>query len=187
MRIRILQGERELARDNWELGRIDLSFTPAPRGKARVGVQFSLDENGILEVLARDVETGRDVVLEIESAAVDVSDESVEQMVSESVEHAFDDMAARIYAEARLKAEELLPAVDEALKEFGPRLERAEREEIEAARCAVLEELEGESGAKLKALVEELDRATEGLAARLVEEAMAARLEGRLEVGGREE
>jgi len=179
MRVRVLQGERELATDNWELGRFEVRFSSAPRGKARVGVQFSLDENGILEVLARDVETGRDVVVKIESAAVDVSDEAVEQMVSESVEHAFEDMKARVFTEARLKAEELLPAVQEALEEFGAGLNPGEREEIEQARRAVREGLEGGSAASLKAAVERLDGATEALAARLVEEALAAQLEGR--------
>lgn len=175
MRVRVLQGERELAKDNWELGQFDLNFTSAPRGKARVGVQFSLDENGILEVLARDVEANRDVVVEIESA-VDVSDEAVEQMVSESVEHAFEDMNARVFAEARLKAEELLPAVEEALTAFEHVVEKEEREAIESAREAVEESLEGSVASTLKEAVERLDRETEALAARLVEAAMAERL-----------
>ncbi len=177
MRVRVLQGERELARDNWELGNFDLSFRRAPRGKARVGVQFSLDENGILEVLARDVEGGgADVIVKIESAAVDVSEQAVEQMVEESVEHAFEDMKARVFAEARLKAEELLPAVEEALGRLGAGLEAAEHEEILAARREVEEGLAGDEANVLKEAVERLDRATEALAARLVEDALAARM-----------
>jgi len=178
MRVRVLQGERELAKDNWDLGRFDIKFQPSPRGKARVGVQFSLDENGILEVLARDVEGGRDVVVAIESAAVDVSDEAVEQMVGESVEHAFEDMNARIFTEARLKAEELLPAVAEALREFGKGMEETERGEIEVAKSGVEEALQGKSAAGLKQAVERLDRATEALAARLVEQALGAQFGG---------
>jgi molecular chaperone DnaK len=177
MRVRVLQGERELARDNWELGQFDLPFQPRVRGKARVGVQFSLDENGILEVLVRDVEGERDLVVEIESAAVDVSDAAVEQMVSESVDHAFEDMNARIFTEARLKAGELLPAVQEALREFGDDMEEGERDEIEAARGAVVEALEGNSAPVLKGAVEQLDEATEALAARLVEQALSGQLE----------
>ena len=179
MRVRILQGERELARDNWELGVFDLPFRSAPRGKARVGVQFSLDENGILEVLARDVEGGgEDVIVKIESAAVDVSEEAVEQMVEESVEHAFEDMKARVFAEARLKAAELLPAVEVALTQLGSALGEGEREEIMSARRAVEQALAREEANELKAAVEALDLATEGLAARMVEEALAARTEG---------
>ena len=179
MRVRILQGERELAKDNWELGRVDIPFEPAARGKARVGVQFALDENGILQVLARDVAQGRDVVIEIESAAVDVSDDAVEQMVSESVEHAFEDMNARILTEARLKAAELLPAVEQALEEFGASLDEDERKGIEDARALVVEKRDDGTAAELKAAVESLDRATEALAARLVEEALAAQFAGK--------
>src|SRR5208282_6169441 len=58
MKIQVLQGERELARDNWSLGTFELEFAPAPKGVPRVGVQFEIDANGILSVLARDVKTG---------------------------------------------------------------------------------------------------------------------------------
>ena len=173
MRVRVLQGERELARDNWELGKFDLSFRSAPRGKARVGVQLSLDENGILEVLARDVEgTGEDVIVRIESAAVDVNEEAVEQMVEESVEHAFEDMNARVFTEAQLKAEELLPAVRAALVEIGSILSEEEQEEIRLAERAVEHALTGSEANVLKGAVERLDQATEALAARLVEKAI---------------
>ncbi|HAO95995.1 MAG TPA: molecular chaperone DnaK, partial [Verrucomicrobiales bacterium] len=173
MRVRVLQGERELARDNWELGKFDLSFRSAPRGKARVGVQLSLDENGILEVLARDVEgTGEDVIVRIESAAVDVNEEAVEQMVEESVEHAFEDMNARVFTEAQLKAEELLPAVRVALVEIGSILSEEEQEEIRLAERAVEHALTGSEANVLKRAVERLDQATEALAARLVEKAI---------------
>ena len=180
MRVRVLQGERELARDNWELGSVEVSFTPAPRGKARVGVQFSLNENGMLEVLARDVATGVDTVLAIESAAVDVNDGEVERMVDESVAYAMEDMAARVGAEARLKAEELVPAVEAVLAEgvFGG--DEEELRDIASALAEVRTLLEGEAGPALKAAVEKLDRVTEALAARLVEEALARQMERRL-------
>ena len=88
MLVRVLQGEREMARDNWELGKIQVPFEPGPKGTARIGVQFQIDANGILEVLARDTKSGCDKVLEIQSAAVDVDDRRVEEMISQSVEHA---------------------------------------------------------------------------------------------------
>lgn len=180
MRVRILQGERELARDNWELGSFDVPFEPAPRGQARVGIQFALDADGILEVLARDTTTGADTVLEITSAAVDVSDAEVERMVDESVEHAFADMAARVFAEARLKAEELLPAVEEALAQAGSFLSAEEKQGIDRARDEVTEAIQSGEGNRLKAAVEELDSLTEGVAARLLEDAMTKHWEQRL-------
>ncbi len=180
MRVRVLQGEREMARDNWELGCFEVPFEPAPKGQARVGVQFRIDENGILEVLARDVNTGRDTVVEIRGAAVNVDDEAVEKMVGESVEHAFEDMAERIFTEAKLKAEELLPAVEQALAEAGELVSGEERDEIEAAAAAVREALAAGLPNPLKATVQRLDKATEAFAAALVEKAMAEALERRL-------
>jgi molecular chaperone DnaK len=175
MRVRILQGEREMARDNWELGRFEVNFEPQAKGLARVGVQFRIDENGILEVLARDTATQRDTVVKLGNAAVNVDDEAVETMVSESVEHAFSDMAERVFTEARLKAEELLPAVEAVLAQGLANDD--ERAEIDAAAMAVRTALESGAANPLKAAVQRLDTATEALAARLVEKAMDAALE----------
>lgn len=179
MRVRVLQGEREMARDNWELGNFEVPFEPMPKGQARVGVQFRIDENGILEVLARDVKTGRDTVVEIRNAAVDVDDAAVEKMVGESVEYAFDDMAERIFTEAKLKAEELLPAVDQALAMAGELVSDDERREIGEAAEAVREALAAGLPNPLKAAVQRLDKATEAFAAALVERAMEEALERR--------
>jgi molecular chaperone DnaK len=175
MRVRVLQGEREMARDNWELGNFDVAFSPAPKGHARMGVQFRIDENGILEVLARDIATGMDTVVKLGNAAVNVDDVAVETMVSESVEHAFSDMAERVFTEARLKAEELLPAVEAVLAQGLARDD--ERTEIEAAASAVRSALAAGAANPLKAAVQRLDSATEALAARLVEQAMDEALE----------
>jgi molecular chaperone DnaK len=178
MRVRILQGEREMARDNWELGTFEVAFEPAPKGRARVGVQFRIDENGILEVLARDVQTGKDTVVQLGNAAVNVDDEAVESMVSQSVEHAFTDMAERVFTEARLKAEELLPAVEAVLAQ-GLALDH-ERGEIEQGVQAVQAALASGAANPLKSAVQRLDAATEALAARLVEQAMDEALERKL-------
>jgi molecular chaperone DnaK len=178
MRVRVLQGEREMARDNWELGNFDVPFAPSPKGQARVGVQFGIDENGILEALARDVATGIDTVIRIENAAVNVDDAAVEAMVSESVEHAFTDMAERVFTEAKMKAEELLPAVEVVLSQ-GLALDE-ERDEIESASAAVRAAMAGGAANPLKSAVQRLDSATEALAARLVEQAMDAALERKL-------
>lgn len=177
MRIRVLQGEREMARDNWELGQVDVPFAPAPKGQARIGVQFRLDENGILEVLARDVATGVDQVLVIEHSAVDVSDAKVEQMVSESVEHAFSDMAERVWTEAKLKAEELLPAVEAALAMGHEWLSAEERQGIDESVAAVKAALLQTQASVLKQAVQRLDQATEALAAKIVEQAMDRAIE----------
>ena len=174
MLIRVLQGERELAKDNWELGRVIVPFPPGPKGSARVGVQFAIDANGILQVLARDTATNTDTVLEIQDTAIDVDDKRVEQMISESVEHAFEDMNERVWTEAKLKSEELLPAVDVALTQFGDAVSDDERRVIETAAANVRALLHAaEHDAKsLKAANATLDDATQELAVRLVERAM---------------
>ena len=181
MMLRVLQGERELACDNWELGRVEIAFAPMPKGQARIGVQFRIDENGILEVLARDVKSGRDRILQIQHAAVNVSDESVEKMVSDSVEFAFADMSERVWTEARLKADELLPAVDAALEVGAQWLSEEERERILRAATRVREVMPSKQANALKAAVQELDKATESLAAKIVEQAMEQALPGEWE------
>ena len=174
MLVRVLQGERELARDNWELGRLVVPFPAGPKGSARVGVQFRIDADGILEVLARDTASGTDTVLEIRNTAVDVDDERVEAMISASVEHAFEDMNERVWTEARLKAEELLGAVAAAMEQFGEAVTAEERAGIEAAANAVRSVLAGPShdARALKAANQTLDDATQELAVRLVEQAL---------------
>lgn len=182
MLIRVLQGERELARDNWELGRIEVPFPPGAKGSARVGVQFAIDANGILEVLTRDTATLKDSILTIQNTAVDVSDDKVEAMISESVEHAFEDMNERIWTEARLKSEELLPAVDEALGQLGDQVPTEERQRIldTAARVRSLLQSDLHDARALKEANAELDDATQSLAVLLidlaVEEAISRRM-----------
>ena len=179
MKLRVLQGEREMANDNWELGNFDIRFQPAPKGRARVGVQFKIDENGILEVLARDIATGEDTIVTLGKTAVDVDDASVEAMVGESVEHAFEDMAMRVFTEARLKAEELIPAVEGALQQGLANDE--ERSQIVEALNAVRSAMESGAGNPLKAAVQRLDAATEAMAARIVEDAMIKALERQMD------
>ena len=174
MLIRILQGERELAKDNWELGRIEVPFPAGPKGSARVGVQFSIDADGILHVLARDTATNQDTTLQITGTAVDVEDERVEQMISESVDFAFEDMNERIWTEAKLKAEELLPAVDAALDQLGDAISPEEKSSMlsQAAAVRALLDASDHDAKALKAATQSLDDATQSLAVMLIDRAM---------------
>lgn len=170
MRISVLQGEREMAKDNWKLGEFTIAFEPVPKGQARVGVQFEIDANGILHVLVRDTATGQDTVVSLTSA-VEVSDEAVEKMLADSLEHAFEDMDDRQFAEAKLKADEMLPAVELALQSV--RVDEEEAGAIRGLAENVRSAVENRSLPKLKKALTALDKATEPLAARLLEEAMA--------------
>jgi molecular chaperone DnaK len=185
MLIHVLQGERERARDNWSLGKFTIDFQPAPRGVARVGVQFEIDANGILHVLARDTLTGKEKIVEIKSV-VDVDDSAVQQMVEESVEHAFEDLAARRCIEARLKAQELISATSKALADCAGELEADYRSKVENAlnrvRLAAAEEDLPEPAERLRELQAAgaaLDEATRPMAELLMDRAMEALLRKR--------
>lgn len=171
MLIRVLQGEREMARDNWALGQFELEFEPAPKGQARVGVQFEIDANGILHVLARDTKTGREQIVPMTSA-IDVSDEAVEKMLEDSLEHAFEDMSERVFAEAKLKADEMLPAVRKALTQVGAGLSTGELATIAARVADVEAALAAGAAQPLKKANAALDEATQRLATLLIERAM---------------
>lgn len=171
MKIKVLQGERELAADNWSLGEFELKFEAAPKGVARVGVQFAIDADGILQVLARDTKSGTEKILALASA-VDVSDEAVEAMIADSLEHAFEDMSERVWTETRLKSEEMLAAVENAFQLAAEHLSAGDRERIEEKAQAVRVSLQSHEPARLKAANAALDDATQELAAWIVEQAM---------------
>jgi molecular chaperone DnaK len=173
MLIHVLQGERERAKDNWSLGKFTIDFESAPKGIPRVGVQFEIDANGILHVLARDTKTGQQKVVEIKSA-VDVDDAAVQRMVEESVEHAFEDMAARQWIEAKLRAEQTVAATRKALSDCPPEY----RQQIVAALQNVEKLLQADDGdvKALKGAHAALDEATKPLAELLMDRAMEAML-----------
>jgi molecular chaperone DnaK len=184
MLIHVLQGERERAKDNWTLGRFSIDFQPGPRGVARVGVQFEIDSNGILHVLARDTKSGQEKIVEMKSA-VDVDDAEVQKMVDESVEHAFEDMRARQWVETSVRASEALTATDKALADLAAEIEPAYKEEITAAAQRVHDLLTAKSATnpgdpgQLKAALSNLDEVTRPLADALMDRAMEAMLKKR--------
>ena len=184
MLIHVLQGERERAKDNWSLGRFTLEFAAAARGVPRVGVQFEIDADGILRVLARDTRTGREKVVEMKSA-VDVDDAAVQQMVEESVEHAFTDLAARRWIEAKLKAAETLGATRKALADCGGELAPDYAGKLAAAMTALETALNTETAAgcgdlqRLQTALANLDETTRPLAEMLMDRAMEAMLRRR--------
>jgi molecular chaperone DnaK len=185
MLIHVLQGERERAKDNWSLGKFTIEFEPAPRGVPRVGVQFEIDANGILHVLARDIKTGRETTVQMKSA-VDVDDTAVQQMVEESVEHAFEDLAARRWVEAKLKAGELIAATRKALDDCTGELDAGYRAQVETALAGVDAALatgnpDTNTGdcRQLQSACAALDEATRPMAELLMDRAMEALLRKR--------
>jgi molecular chaperone DnaK len=185
MLIHVLQGERERAKDNWSLGKFELEFEKAPKGVPRVGVQFEIDANGILQVLARDVKTGHQKIVPIKSA-VDVDDADVQKMVEESVAHAFDDLRYRQWTEAKIKAGENLMATRKTMAEYAADLDPEYKDQLDAALEAVeavlaTEDSKTKSGdpKKLKEANAQLDEVTKPLADHAMDKAMEAMLRKR--------
>jgi molecular chaperone DnaK len=185
MLIHVLQGERDRAADNWSLGRFTLDFAPAPKGVPRLGVQFEIDANGILHVLARDTSTGAQKIVEMKSA-VDVADAAVEKMVEESVQHAFEDLRARQWIEAKLRATETLTAARKGLADCAAELDSDCKAQMASAmrdveKILAEENLETQTGDanRLNAAVTALDEASKPLAELLMDKAMDAMLRKR--------
>ncbi len=177
VRIRVLQGERELARDNQLLGCFELvGIPPAPRGVPQIEVSFDIDADGILSVSAKDLGTGREQQIRV-SASGGLEKEQVEVLLRAAEANAEDDARRRQEVELRNTAEGLLYSVDQTLMEFGGHLSETETDEVLASVEAAKSALEGDSLDALRAAVEELQQ----LAYRMTE-AMYERL-GTLESG----
>jgi len=146
----------------------------------RVGVQFEIDASGILHVLARDTKTGQQKIVEMKSA-VDVDDAAVQKMVEESVEHAFEDMAARQWIEAKLRAQETAAAARKGLTTHRDELDDTTLRSVENALLQVEKLIAAESGnaKELKAAHAELDSTTKPLADLMLDKAMETLLRKR--------
>ena len=131
--IHVLQGERELASQNRTLGTFNLEgIAPAPRGVPQIEVTFDIDANGIVHVSAKDLGTGKEQKIRIESSS-GLSEADIEKMVKEAEAHAEDDKKARETIEAKNNAETLCYSTEKALKEYGDKISAQEKANIEAA------------------------------------------------------
>ncbi|MDB6039399.1 MAG: molecular chaperone DnaK, partial [Verrucomicrobiales bacterium] len=165
--------------------RFTIEFERASKGIPRVGVQFEIDANGILHVLARDIKTGNEKIVEMKSA-VDVSDADVQKMVEESVEHAFDDLRMRQWTEAKLRAVETATATRKGLAECGGEIDPGVGGEIQKALDDLENVLASEDAVsqtgdarRLKSALSSLDAATGPLAEHMMDKAMEAMLRKR--------
>jgi molecular chaperone DnaK len=156
--IHVLQGEREMASGNKSLGKFQLTgIPPAPRGMPQIEVTFDIDPNGIIHVTAKDLGTGTEQKIEIQSGS-GLSEEEIQSMVSDAESHAEEDKKQRELAEARNLAENAAYQSEKQLEELGDKVEAGDKEAIEAAIKDVREALTSES-------VEEINSKTEALTA----------------------
>src|SRR4051794_37837827 len=157
--IHVLQGEREMATYNKSLGKFQLTgIPPAPRGIPQVEVTFDIDANGILNVSAKDLGTGKEQTIEIKGGS-GLSDSEVEQMVSDAEAHADEDRRLRELAEARNVAENAAYQAEKQLEEMGDKVDSAAKEEITKAIADVRESLTSENPDEIKAKTDALQQA----------------------------
>ncbi|HKN94762.1 MAG TPA: molecular chaperone DnaK [Thermoleophilaceae bacterium] len=157
--VHVLQGEREMASYNKSLGKFQLTgIPPAPRGIPQIEVTFDIDANGILNVSAKDLGTGKEQKIEIRSGS-GLSDEEVSRMVADAESHAEDDRRQRELVEARNTAENAAYQAERQLKEMGDSVDSASKEQIEAAIKDVRDTLESDDVAALNAKTQALQEA----------------------------
>jgi molecular chaperone DnaK len=180
--IHVLQGEREMASGNKSLGKFQLTgIPPAPRGLPQIEVTFDIDANGILHVTAKDLGTGKEQKIEIKSGS-GLSEEEIQDMVSDAESHAEEDKRQRELAEARNMAESLAYQSEKQLEELDDKIEAANKEEIEAAIKDVRDALGSDSveeiSTKTEALTAAMTKVSEQIYAAAQEQAAAASEDG---------
>jgi len=175
--IHVLQGEREMAADNRTLGRFQLAgIPPAPRGVPQIEVTFDIDANGILNVSAKDLGTGKEQSIIIKSSS-GLSREEIEKMKKEAEEHREEDRRKRELVEEKNRAEQIVYAARKTVKEHGDKVSEADRDAIEAACKAVEKAREGDEVSEIRRSIEELEQAMHKLSAALYEEVAKQRAE----------
>jgi molecular chaperone DnaK len=162
--IHVLQGEREMAMDNRTLGRFDLvGLPPAPRGVPQVEVTFDIDANGIVHVSAKDMATGKEQRIKIESSS-GLSESEIAKMVKDADVHADEDKAKKTLIEARNKADQMVYTTEKTIKDFGDKISAEEKSQIEAAVAKVKSLQEGSDARAIDAAVDDLMKASHKLA-----------------------
>jgi molecular chaperone DnaK len=171
--IHVLQGEREMASGNKSLGKFQLTgIPPAPRGIPQVEVAFDIDANGIVNVSAKDLGTGKEQKIEIQSGS-GLSEEEIKQMVGDAETHAEDDRIARELAEARNNGENAAYQSERQLKEMEEQVDEAAKAEIEGLIKELRELLESDDAAAINAKADELQGAFHKVSEAMYEAAAA--------------
>jgi molecular chaperone DnaK len=161
--IHVLQGERPLARDNRTLGRFHMvGIAPAPRGMPQIEVTFDIDANGILNVSAKDMATGKQQQITI-TASSGLAKEEVDRMVKEAEAHAAEDARRREEIELRNQTDSLVYSTERTLAEHGAKLSTAERNAAEQAMNEAKEALRGDDLERIRRAQEGLTRASQSL------------------------
>ncbi len=171
--IRVLQGERQMADDNVELGRFDLVGIPsAPRGVPQIEVKFDIDRDGIVHVSAKDLGTGKEQSIRI-SAPKKLSKEEIDKMVKDAERFAADDAKKKEEIEIINQADNLVYATEKSLKDYGDKVGQAERADIEAKANDLKAAIKDKNVDRIKKGMEELTKVSHKLAEEIYKQAAA--------------
>ena len=182
--IHVLQGEREMAAQNRTLGRFDLVGIPAaPRGVPQIEVTFDIDANGIVHVSAKDLGTGKEQSVRIESSS-GLSESEIDRMVKEAEANAEADKREREKVEVRNEADSLVYATEKSMNELGDKVAGADKQKIDDAIAALKRALEGDNVEEIKAKTEELKQASYKIAEEVYKQQQAAGAGAGPDMGG---
>jgi molecular chaperone DnaK len=182
--VHVLQGEREMARDNRTLGKFHLVGIPsAPRGVPQVEVAFDIDANGIVHVSAKDLGTGKEQNITI-TASSGLNDKDIERMVKEAESHRSEDQERRKQVEARNKLDSLVYSTEKTYDEHKEKLGPDEKGELERALADAKKALEGDEPAPMEQAAERLTKASHKLAEVMYRQQQAGGGEGGTTAGG---
>ncbi len=171
--IHVLQGEREMASQNRTLGRFDLvGIPPAPRGVPQIEVTFDIDANGIVHVSAKDLGTGKEQKIRIESSS-GLSEDEINRMVHEAEEHASEDKEAREKVEVRNEADSLVYTTEKSLKDYGDKISEDDKQKIESAVAELKTAIENDNTEEMRSKMEALKQASYKLAEEVYKQAGA--------------
>ena len=169
--IHVLQGERPMASDNKTLGRFQLTnIPPAPRGVPQIEVTFDIDANGIVNVKAKDLGTGKEQAITI-TASTNLSDEEIEKMRKEAEENKDADEKKKALADARNEADQMIFTTEKAIKDLGDKVDAKDKDTAEKLVSDLKKELEGEDVDKIKDATSKLQEEAMKLGAKVYEEA----------------
>jgi molecular chaperone DnaK len=169
--IHVLQGEREMAANNKTLGRFDLAdIPPAPRGVPQIEVTFDIDANGIVNVSAKDLGTGKEQAIKI-TASSGLSDEEIEKLVKEAEMHADEDKKKKDLVEARNHADALVYQTEKSIKDLGEKVDASVKSDVESKIGELKEAMKTENTEEIKRLSDELMQASHKLAEAMYQQA----------------
>jgi molecular chaperone DnaK len=176
--VHVLQGERPMARDNRTLGRFNLvGLPPAPRGMPQIEVTFDIDANGIVNVQAKDLGTGKEQKITI-TASSGLSKDEVDRMMREAESHAEEDKARRELVDVRNQADGLSYSVEKTLSENRDKLGATDISRIEGALEGLKKVVQGEDAAATRKAMEELQKASHAMADVLYRQTQAQQASG---------